>query len=266
MSKKQKKSANLDVDDDPNTKRTLLQRHTASHIAAKCTTRGITLENHAPNFYACLAHSLKDCHIDPLGTDQWVLPLSLGTMLAALYVRDWAVIFVLFGIYYLLQYAVFFFARLLTRRTTASITARHDISIVLLTDPLVFLLFLFAAWYTIDYSVIGYGVHGPAPWWQSALVLLAVIPTGIGRALVYWVSLAILFIVIWGTYFISVFTTHSHHRQDYALWLSLRATGFVLFFFVVFIRPMGDHFLQNALFAQFLLLFFVSLIQFIAVE
>jgi hypothetical protein len=69
MSKKQKKPVNLEIDDDPHVRRTLLQRHTASHIAAKCTTRGITLENHAPNFFACLAHALKDCHIDPLGVE-----------------------------------------------------------------------------------------------------------------------------------------------------------------------------------------------------
>jgi len=261
MPKKSKPAASADDENDSLQTGTLFQRYSASQRAAKHTPGGPTLESGAPLFFAALSHALKDQHCDPTGRDQWHLPLVLTTILASLYLRRWEVIFLLFAIYYLLEYALFFVVRRLTRRTTASITSRHQRSLELLTDPLIFVFALLAAWYTIDYSAFGLGVHGPAPWWYATVVLLVSLLSGHAR--LYWQTLLALLVAIWGMFAVFQLTTHSHHKHEYALWLSLRATAISLFFFAAFLQPVNGHYLHNAVFALLLWLFFISLLQFI---
>lgn len=215
-------------------------------------------------FFAALAHSLKDCSIDPHGFDQWHLPLTLGTVLAYLLLRRWEIVFLIFAVFYLFEYALFFVLKALTRGSTAAITSRHQRSRELLTDPLVFSLALFVAWYIIDYSVIGSGdgASGSTPWWRSALLLLVVAVSGHAR--LYWASLATLVGAVWATHCVVLLASSSHHKHEHSLWLSLRATGFALFFYAAFLVPIGGHFLQNALFALLLALFFSSAIHFIS--
>lgn len=232
--------------------KTLLQRHSASQQRKEST------------FFAALAHALKDCSIDPYGWDQWHLPLTLGTVLAYLLLRRWELVFLVFFVFYIFEYALFFILKAMTRMSTASITTRHQRARELLTDPLVFSLALFVAWYTIDYSVIGTGVGstGSTPWWRSAILLLIVGVSGHSR--MYWISLGALVASIWATHLVILAATSSTHKHEHSLWLSLRATIFSLFFYAAFVVPIGGHFLQNALFSLFLALFFASAIHFIS--
>lgn len=210
------------------------------------------------SFFAALAHSLKDCHIDPFGHDQWQLPLVLTTVLAYLFLRRWELVFLLFAIYYLVEYMFYFFMRSLTRRTTAEITSRHKRSTELLTDPLIFSFAFFVAWYILDYTVIGDGVNGPAQPWRSAVIIGVSVLSGHARA--YWLTLGLLVATIWISHLAVIWSSSSQAELDYALWLSLRATGFTLYFFATFIVPINNHFLQNALFSLLLALFFSSAI------
>jgi hypothetical protein len=237
---------------DPNCARDLFYRHLASQ------------RNKESSFFAALAHAIKDRHIDPFGCDQWYLPLVLTTVLAWLFLRRWELVLLLFSIYYLLEYLFFFIMRVMTRKTTADITARHRRFTELLTDPLVFVFSVFTAWYLIDYTVIGDGVGGPAQWWRSAIIIGVSLLSGHARA--YWLTLALLIGAIWVTHVAVLLSSSSEKKHDYAVWLSLRATGFTLFFYAAFLVPIGGHFLQNALLALLLALFFGSAIHAISLN
>jgi len=215
-------------------------------------------------FYAALAHAIKDCHLDEFGHDQWLLPLVLSTILAYQFIHRWEIVLLVFIVFYVANIALYMVLRGFTRNTTATITARHQLGSELLTDPMLFVFTLFVAWYLVDRTVLGFGVHGPTEWWRSTLVvgvsLLA------GHAHLYWQTLVLLLGTIWGTHLFTLAESESAKRIDHSFRISASSTLFVLFFFLGFLQPIRGHFMQNALWTLLLALFFASAIQFISIQ
>ena len=206
---------------------------------------------------------LKDVH----RFDMWQLTIVLGIALAYLYTRRAETVILIFVGFYFFEYAVFWLLAWLLRNTSAAFEKTHSRTLTLLTDPIVAGLSLLVAYYIIEFTSIGTTGTGSditlarnlQSSWRTTIVLLTTLLTGFVR--LYWLSFAILLSTIWFLYMFD--SNRADPLPDYALWLASRASIFVVFYTLAFMRPFGETFLSNAWFALAAAVWFASAIEFV---
>lgn len=216
-------------------------------------------KGHSP-LVAAIAHVLRDKHYDPVGYDQWYLAIVLATTLSYLYLRRWPLVLIGFVVWYTFENLMWYSVGIASRGLRNNLRATESRERELLIDPVVFLLTLAISVYIFDYSVVSLGagatdmlpaVLSNADWIRAAIVVVLACWSGFIRT--FWITLVLLLAAIW-----IIFAVDS--GSPLQLWLAVRASGVVIFYYAWFIRPIARHFLYNALFAVMYVLLVVSIV------
>lgn len=220
-------------------------------------------------WYAALACSIRKYHPDQAGYDPWMLALTLGTVLAYLYFRNEAIVVGGFLVYLTLEFLIYAAMCWLTYKTVADVRRTHTRELAHLLDPLVFALANFVGWYLIDYSAVGregagasmHSVERHASVWRSLVVVsVAIALSG------HWKIHGWSFVIVLATIWLVHATSAGSSDGSYSLWVSVRATALVVFFYAFFIRPIGWHFANNAFISLNAALFVISIVHVVLLQ
>jgi len=233
-----------------------------SEIVARASGSG--RKRKCSKLVACLHFAFQWTHICKVSDDQYCLTIVLIAFFSYLHWRSLIFSSAIFLVYYMAENFTYFLLLKLTKPNSFSIERTHTRSNELVSDPLIFFMALFSAWFMLDYSAIGFGVGADRTsarnnFGQARFLVDMLLCFLAGVNKLYW-PVALLFLC-------ETWTFHFFTATTYSLWFTIRASYVIATaFFVGFVKPFRAHYSYNALYYVLTITWFSCLTHFISIN